>query len=1410
MNKLIKFYICQLYFGIMLLCNTLVFAQSTDLKFEHFIDDKGLSQNSIMKILQDKEGFLWMATPNGLYKYDGKSFTIYRHEYNNPNSLINNSVYELELDVSGNILIGTGRGLSRFNKVTETFSTFPAILKDKRISAIYPEDDGSLWVGTLYSGVYHFESNDEIGNMPERYFFQSDVASAVKTNKVHSIAKDILGNVWVGTNNSLYKLKKEANNNYVQFKVLNEGVNSLFLDKNGKLWVGVKGHFLLGIENAENLNAPEELKFKRYSFHPEFNDTTEYGGLIAISQADDSNLWLGIHGFGLYWFNPDTGNFRLYAPNQLDSKSLSSANVETILVDCFNVMWVGTEEGGLNKCDLSHKDINFLKKNELNKNSLSNPSVNAIITEEENSIWVGTENGLNNIKFKDETFEQPIFKHYYLNDKLTKSKHPVPQPIWSILKDKDNDYWLGSTEGILHMTVDSNKEKISLNSTEINDIVEVFSSLEDKKGVLWFGSFIDGLIKWEKKRKPNSKQFDFSNAVYYLPNSNDPSSISGKEISCIYEDSKGQLWIGTLQGGLNLMIPGKNGQPDTFVAYKHDPKDLNSLSHNSVFSILEGKDGNYWIGTFGGGLNKMTISKYPDQKPIFKHYREEDGLANNAVYGILEGDNGKIWISTDKGISSFDPTKEVFKNLNKKDGLQSNNFRKNAYFKNENGYLFFGGLKGLNVFHPDNLKDNTIPAIPKITAFKIKNEAVKVGQEFNERIILNRSISALENKKIALNYDESVLTFEFAALHYAAPEKNRYSYKLEGFDDEWHNSKNTSFAHYTNLSPGEYTFKVKASNNDGIWSEIPATLRFEISPPFWLTTWAYLLYALLLILILLGIRSYFDLKSKEKTAIRVQQEIEKANKLKLQFFTNISHDFKTPITLIMNPLEEILENSDISTALRKRLGVIQRNADYLLRLVNQLMEFRKIEVGETKLIATKSNIVNFAREITFSFKALALKKNISLSFDSQSYASEVWFDWDKLEKILNNIIANAIKFTNDNGSITVRLRIPKDKSKLEIRGEEMESEFVSIEIEDNGPGIPHDQLPHIFERFYQVNKTNDASSKSGSGIGLAITKDLIDLHYGSIEVDSKIGIGTCFILKLPIGSEHLLPEEIAPYSEPQKKLEEVSNNLQTSIVETPKKKTANKKKTVLVVDDNQDIRSLVKNGLQKKYNVLQADTGKSALKIVLHELPELIVSDVLMPEMDGIQLCHELKSNSRTKHIPIILLTALNSVEHRIKGIQSGADAYIPKPFKMKLLSITADKLIESREYMRVLFKTEEQLTPKEIILDSEDKKFLDKIMSLMEEHMSNENYWIEQLVIDMNTSRSTFFRRLKKLTGQPPNDFIRMIRLQRAAQLLEQEELSISEVSYKVGFNDPNYFGKCFRKQFGVAPSKYLVKSEV
>ncbi|TXG38648.1 hybrid sensor histidine kinase/response regulator transcription factor [Seonamhaeicola maritimus] len=1385
-----------------------IFGQAPELKFEHFVDEKGLAQNSIMNVLQDLDGFLWIGTPNGLYKYDGNQYKVYRHQTNDSLSISNNSIYELELDIHGNILIGTGSGLCKFDRLKETFSTFPGDLKNGRISAIYPEKDGGLWVGTLHSGLYHLKADDSYGNDPEHYTHQLSKSTSIDSDKVQSITKDHEGNLWVGTFTGLNKMyETKSGNGFLQIEEVNEEIKSLFVDERGELWIGLRGARLFRIMDPANFKTGNSKGIKKYAFNNDVgNDISEISGLIAINKALGDNLWLGIHGYGLCWFNPETEEFKLYIPNVLNPESISSNNVETILVDRTNVLWVGTEEGGLNKCDLEKKNILFFGKNGLTKNSLSDPSVNAIISDTENSIMVATQNGLNKIVFDDGSYENPSYKHLYVDEKLAKSDFGIKQPVYSIIKDKDDDYWLGCSAGIVHMKADDAEKKFSFTATGLN-MNEVFSVLEDSNGVLWFGSMLDGLVKWKKKLLPNSNQFDFSNAVHYLPNPNDKYSINAKEITCIYEDRKGNVWVGTQRGGINLVVPGKKGEPDRFVSYQHNPEDSNSLSHNSVYSIHEDALGNFWIGTFGGGLNKMTFPLVGDAAPTFKHYTEHEGLADNAVYGILEDGTGKLWISTDHGISYFDPKKEVFKNLRKDDGLQSNNFRMNAYFKNKNGYLLFGGLRGLNIFHPSNLKENTIPPEVKITSLKIKNEEIKVGQEYNGRVILNKSLSHI-NESVNLKHHENTLTFEFAALHYAVPEKNNFRFKLEGFDKEWESRKNISFAHYTNLSPGNYVFKVQASNNDGFWTDEDAILELKINPPFWLTNWAYLLYTLLFLAFVWSINSYSNMKSQQKASLKLQKEIEEVNRLKLQFFTNISHELKTPITLILNPLEEVLESVSNNIDLKSSLKIIQRNANSLLRLVNQLMEFRKIEVGETQLRATKSNLINFVREITFSFRASAKKKRVEISFESQLYDASIWFDWDKLEKILNNLIYNAIKFTTSEGEITVRVKKPKH-SKIDIVGRELSVEYIQIEIEDNGIGIHKDKLPYIFQRFYQVNQTSKKNSDRGSGIGLAITKDLVDLHHGSIEVDSEENKGTCFTIKLPLGNEHLLSDEMVEISSSEPLSEEEMDESFDANDEQGYKKDEDRY-TILVVDDNDDIRTIVKNGLVKKYHVLEAIHGKEALNVALKEMPDLIITDVLMPEMDGIEFCTELRNNLRTSHIPIIMLTALNSVEHRIKGVESGADVYIPKPFNMKLLEVRTDKLIESREIIRKRFQTEKELTPEEITLNSLDEGFLNKIMSLMEENMADESYWIDELAADMNTSRSTFFRKLKKLTGQTPNEFIRLVRLKRAAQLLEQNKLNIAQVSYMVGFNDPNYFGKCFKKFFGESPSSFIKKTTV
>ncbi len=1391
------FFLFQTFVGV---------CQLPELKFEHFIDEKGFNQSSVMNIIQDNEGFLWIATPNGLYKYDGQRFTVFRHEPNNSSSLINNSVFELELDSEGNILVGTGKGLCKFDVITQKFLVYPKALENARITAIYPEENGALWVGTLHSGLYYFDPSDKNGEFPKVYSHKPNHMSSINSDQIHCITKDKSGNLWVGTIEGLNKLiNVNGKEEFVHFKHLNESVKLLFLDKKGCLWVSLEDTRLLKINKPNSFNNLESKDYREYYFDLFKSDNDDYGGILSMFETLNKELLVGIHGHGLFLLNPDSGKYKTYVPDPLNPKSISSGNVEAILIDKTNVLWVGTEEGGLNKSNLERKPIITLNRNELSKQSLTNSSINAITKDKDNNFWVATQNGLNKITYKETPFEKPSYERFYVNNELSKSQLKIQQPVWSLLRDSKDVFWLGTTRGIVYMDSKPGVNKKSFHLTPIS-MLEVFSSIQDRDGNLWFGSLLNGLAKWKKKKKTNSNEFDFSNINYYLPDKNDKYGISGKEISCIYEDSKGNIWVGTLFGGLNLIIKGKEGERDKFISYQHDQNNKNSLSHNSVFTIHEDNDGNYWVGTFGGGLNKMVLPDNGIGDPVFTHYTEKDGLSNDAVYGILQDDQNKLWISTDNGISVFEIETETFTNLSRDDGLQSNNFRMNAYFKNEDGYMFFGGLRGLNIFHPNDLKENTIPAQPKLTGLKINDKEVEVNEEFNGRAVLEKSLSHL-SKEINLKYDENTLTFEFAGLHFAAPEKNKFKYKLDGFDKDWVNSKGLSFAHYTNISSGNYTFKIKASNNDNFWSEEIASVKLKINPPFWLTNWAYLVYSLLVLLFLFGIFSYSRMKSQRQASLKLQKEIEEVNKLKLQFFTNISHDFKTPITLILNPLEEVLESVKNNEAIKSKLKVVQRNAGSLLRLVNQLMEFRKIEVGETKLSATKANIINFVREITFSFRSSARKKEVEIVFESQLYDESLWFDWDKLEKILNNLIFNAIKFTTKGGQITVRVKKPLDEV-VNVIGRDMSANFVQIEVEDNGIGISKDKLQYIFHRFYQVNQSTKRNK--GIGVGLAITKDLVDLHHGEISVNSEEGIGTCFVIKLPLGKAHLLPEEVVEfpvYEELTEKEFDENDKLDIYDLEETETQEETDKSTVLIVDDNEDIRNLVKDGLFSKYNTLEAKNGKEALNVALKEIPDLVISDVLMPEMDGIEFCYTLKNNIRTSHIPVILLTALNSVEHRIKGVESGADVYIPKPFNMKLLEVRTTKLIESREKMRKRFQTEKEITPEKITLTSLDEEFLKRIMDLMEVNMGNELYWIDELAADMNTSRSTFFRKLKKLTGQSPNDFMRLIRLKRAAQLLEQKKFTIAEVSYMVGFSNPNYFGKCFRKFFGDTPTSYVKK---
>lgn len=1359
--------------------------------FKRITTDNGLSQSDINTIHQDKNGFMWFGTHDGLNRYDGYTFKVFQPEPKNPNSIPSNLIFDITEDVNGNLWIGTtGAGLVYFDLATEKFTTFKHDKDDVKsissnsIAKVYVDRENRLWVGTS-KGLNMVDLKESAENIEFKRFKAQQEPYLLDRNlsSIQAIYEDSNGQIWVGGYAGIYRLSRESNGDaYLRFVNKDIGLPNVAV----RCITEYENRLLIGTSEGLFIQEKTEEKYRlKKVLQGSYNE-------ILVNK---NRIWAGTNE-GL-WEIHSVSNDSFEINNHFDydpknAHSISKNNVISLFRDKTGVIWAGTNGGGVNKFDPNRKQFQHIRKT-LDPNSLSYDKIRSFFEDSNKNLWVGTEGGGLNLLQKHTNNQ--IFDHFN-----------TIRNVYAIEEIELNNKSMlvfggqGNPSMFLKDISDSNKIKNS-ELIPIDDFINsIFSLLKDSKGNLWVGTYNGGIYRWQINNRTSEIIKD-----NYVNDVNDPKSVSNNIIRNIFEDSYGNIWFGTSNGLSVLTRTEVDKKFPKFKNFKNDPKDASTISHNYILSVYEDSNKNVWVGTFGGGLNRFE----GNGKEIFKSYNEKDGLPNNVVKGIIEDDEGFLWLSTNKGLSKFDPNNQTFKNYDVNDGLQSNEFQELAYLKRENGDILFGGVNGFNVFQPKTLRENTYLPETVITKLLVSNEEVEVGKEVKGNVLLKNTISEIQ--KVNLKHFQNNISFEFAALHYAAPEKNKFKYKLEGFDINWEStSANKRFAAYTNLAPGDYVFKVKSSNNDGLWNEEAAHIAISISPPFWMTWWAYAIYGLLILALFWSIQSYLNLRSKQRASVQLQKEIEQVNKLKLQFFTNISHEFKTPITLILNPIEELLASVQNNSTIQSRLKVVQRNANSLLRLVHQLMEFRRIEVGETKLGATPSNVVSFIREIAYSFQTTAKKKGINISFESKSKEIKTWFDWDKLEKIMNNLIFNAIKFTPEEGEIIVRVKESKVNDQMHIESRGVVVNYVQIEVQDNGVGMDRAQLPYVFHRFYQVDQSNKAAYE-GSGIGLAITKDLVDLHHGEIEVDSQKGKGTTFKLKLPLGKTHLLPEEQLEINIPEPFLDNELDDLAIEEIAEAQNDydiVDKDKNVILVVDDNTDIRELVKEGLRERYSILEAEHGREALNIALKEMPDLVISDVLMPEMDGVEFCRELKSNIRTSHIPVILLTALNSVEHRIEGIESGADAYIPKPFKMKLLMVRVKKLIASREMMRKRFLTEKELTPEKVTLNSVDEVFLNKIMDCMEMNMGNDSYWVDELASDMNVSRSTFFRKLKKLTGQSPNDFMRMIRLKRAVQLLEQNELTISQISYMVGFSDPGYFGKCFRKMYGVAPSNYLVKS--
>ena len=1357
------------------------FAQNRILQFSHLNTQDGLSANTVFCILQDQRGFLWVGTYDGLTKYDGYKFTVYKSIEGNSSSISDNKIRAFCEDKEGNLWIGTWyNGLNKYDQKTEKFTRYlhdendPSSINSNSIIALYIDNSGKLFIGTGGGGLNIFDPEKQKFH---RYINNPEDSTSLSDNAIYTIFEDQNAALWLGTGKGGLNKFDKLKGTFTYFKynpsdyesISSNWVLSLLEDHSGNFWIGTGTNGLNKFDRTNN-------KFFRYSKDPNNSSAICSNMIWAIHEDSEGILWLGTDDGGLAIFNRTKEEFSCYRKNYEDPSGLNDDAVISIYEDRSGILWFGTWNGGLNIYNKRKNKFSTYSHNPRNNNSLSGNSIYAIYKDSFGDVWVGTDiNGLNRINEKNN------YQHYIHNpgDPFSISSNSIN----SICEDGTGNLWIGtdggglnkfdrSTDKFIHFKYNPNDLAKSISGNKISQIYM------DSNGDLWIGVANGGLNKLPKAGE------DF---IHYSHNPGNPKSISPQTIFAFNEDDSGNLWIGTNGGGLNIF----NKKSEEFIHYKYESKDPSSLSNNEVSVIHKDKYGTIWIGTNGGGINK-----FDSQYKIFKRYSEKDGLPNNMICGILEDNDGNLWISTYKGLSKFNPKTERFRNFGVEEGLQGNEFNNWAYFKGKDGKMYFGGTSGLNVFHPDSLKDNSFIPPVVITDFQLLHKPVTIGYDtLWDRTILEKAI--FETSTLELNHYDNIISFEFSALDFQNPERNLYSYILEGFDKEWtYTDAAKRYVTYTNLDPGEYIFRVKGSNCDGIWNESGTSLSIIIQPPWWATWWSYTLYSLLFVFAFMSSTRFYLNRKRLRLQLNLEHEhakkLEEIDQMKSSFYANISHEFRTPLMLILGPAEKIITKV-ADDDLKKQAALVKSNANRMLILINQLLDLSRIEAGKVILKASQGNIAQFVKGITMEFESIAERKDITLNISFEKEKILAYFDREKMEKIITNILSNAFKFTPEGGTIKVSMN-------------QTDNNFVEIIVKDTGIGIPKNELLKIFDRFYQVDGSH-TKEYEGTGIGLALTKELVGIHQGKIFIDSEEGKWTEVKLIFALGKNHLLEEELIESPDLEEhKIQPVEGEYGQTVLtdEDSYAEQLADKTIVLVVEDNADLREFMRDALQENYHVEVASNGEQGLRKAEKLIPDLIVSDIMMPRMDGREMTTKIKQDEKTSHIPVILLTAKSDQESKLEGFALGADDYLIKPFDTKELLARIKSLIDIRKFLQEKFSTgafikSRKEKPK---LSAIDEKFMNRIMTVIEEHLSEENFSIEEFGRDVGMSRSQIHRKLKALTGKSASVYLRSVRLARAKQMIDDKKATISEISYMVGFSSPAYFSRCFKEEFGAPPS--------
>jgi ligand-binding sensor domain-containing protein/signal transduction histidine kinase/DNA-binding response OmpR family regulator len=1397
MNRKPRFIIFLCFF---LFSFTFINAQEAHFVFSHLDVNDGLSDNRIKCIIRDRNGFLWFGTSTGLNRYDGYEFETYLKSNSDSATLSDNDVNNIAEDHDGNLWIGSRMGISVLDVNTYRFRRINLIGLAKSgcqdvnyVTALTSDSEGNIWIGT-HSGLFFY---NRITGAIEHFMLDEQSCSSL-FNSITALSHDIEGSVWIGTVNGYIFKYNISSSSIEKLESLRfrsstgNPISRLFADKDGILWVADSyGLYQFDIRARTWIHEKQELLDSNFSNLQ----------ITEINQDNEGTIWVATDGKGLFLIDKHKFIITNLKNRPFSDGGLSSDGLLSLYIDKSGTSWIGTTKKGVDFYKKNIRKFQLIRSYPAEKNSLSNNDVNSVVEDSKGNLWIGTNGGGLN-------YYDPVRNSFRVYTSSPGNSGGLSNNfIVSVFEDSEHKIWAGTFLGGLNR-FDPETGRFTVyrhnrsDSTSISDN-SVWGICEDSKHNLWFATLTNGL-----------NLFDRATGKFRRYRSEN-SSLCFNYLNSVIADKNDNLWISS-SNGLIFFNPRQN----ISVCYTNNPNNNSSVSDNHISSVFEDSRGFFWVCT-GNGLNLM------DRKnSSFRALYQSDGLPSPCVLRVLEDKNHDLWISTKNGISKltvgqtdrYNSLSFYFKNYTISDGLQGKEYNETAAAASSKGILYFGGPDGLNSFDPAEIAEDTIATKLVFTRLRVFNNIISPGEKYNKRILLEKPL--FNTNEIKLRHRENSFTIDFAALNYFYPERTEYSYMLEGFNKSWITTEGRkNFANYSNLNQGKYRFRLRGTNSSGIWNSGEIVLKIRVMPPLWKSWFAYMFYVLIGTSLLVLLR-VFTVK-RERTKMKIEQERIEArhtheiDSLKLKFFTNISHEFRTPLTLILTPVENLLHTWK-GRPEEKNLMMIRQNARRLLLMVNQLLDFRKLELQGFRYSPSFGDIIAFLKEMVDSFTDLSEKKHIDLRFSSEINTLETSFDKDKLEKIMFNLLSNAFKFVGENGRVSVNVRLihPVNGNSSE---DDPEESSVVIDVEDNGIGIPSDKLQDLFTRSYNIE--TPGLTEQGNGIGLSLVHEFVKLHDGAITVRSEPGKGSTFTVTIPVreNGSNAERDEKASLEDNALITLSVSDSRLPDLKETRGRKAysgdsgytdvpvqENGKPIILIAEDNDDLRSYMMENLVKKYHIIEAANGSDALKKIRKTMPDLIISDIMMPGLNGIELCKKVKNDKTLSHIPLILLTARYTEEQQIEGIEAGADDYITKPFNFQILVSKIDNSVKVRKNIQQLFKSKLNIEPSTIDITSLDEQFLQKAIAIVEKNIAVADFTVEELSREMGMSRTLLYKKTLTLTGRSPVEFIRLLRLKRAALLLQKSQLNVSEITFRVGFKDPKYFRKHFLREFGVLPSKF------